>query len=497
MIFACIIDAGLIPFLIFTSWYTYSEMEMGSLRDTSNAWTTMDIKGFSRDQILMSTFYTSAALGGLLAMSFGISIYLAVQFRKISNLPPDMNPLEDNLTGRSAHKRNKSSIPNLSSQLGLDEKGNRLSVADPLMDPARSVPFMNTRNNSSTSLSASSSPDRERHPSHLRNDSQATLSPPRPYHDRSRNGSAASLSGTQRRHGHARQDSAGSIPLSPTRSSYTSSPRPPRGSSLRPTTDQGTPSRRSYHDESPRTSRPGTARLMGPVPLGGIVANPPTPAPSGRSSANRNPNWPLPASGESNWFAHAGADDPPSPPLERALPEFRHLRDGPAMNDEDENEMVPEALRVPNSSKYDFRDRSPRPLAMNPPTPPVEAGRASAAATAARERVYGNGSVASERTFLTTTSGNRGVGRGQYVEEYAVRGEEMGYGNGNRGGNGYYELAQRTPERKIGGKRVVSSGYDDLGEARQGKVRSRQVSGKVAEEGRGGMAGMRAEYGWM
>ncbi|CCU74287.1 hypothetical protein BGHDH14_bgh03311 [Blumeria hordei DH14] len=51
----------------------------------------------------------SAAVGTCLySVSSSLSLYLAVVFRKIAAMPPDMNPLEDNLTSR--HKRNKSSI---------------------------------------------------------------------------------------------------------------------------------------------------------------------------------------------------------------------------------------------------------------------------------------------------------------------------------------------------------------------------------------------------
>ncbi|KAI1004833.1 hypothetical protein K3495_g3385 [Podosphaera aphanis] len=58
-------------------------------------------------------FYFSTMGSGLYILSLGVSFYLATVFRKIAAMPPDMNPLEDNLTSR--HKRNKSSMATSSS----------------------------------------------------------------------------------------------------------------------------------------------------------------------------------------------------------------------------------------------------------------------------------------------------------------------------------------------------------------------------------------------
>lgn len=53
-------------------------------------------------------FYTAAIGASLYFASCAISLYLGRIFCKIAKLPPDMNPMEENLTSR--HKRNKSSI---------------------------------------------------------------------------------------------------------------------------------------------------------------------------------------------------------------------------------------------------------------------------------------------------------------------------------------------------------------------------------------------------
>lgn len=81
-----------------------------------------------------------------------LSIWLFVLFRKIVNLPPDMNPLESNLTSR-AHKRNKSSVSTMS-LYDDDKRMSKQSVA-PYGDLGQppTMPFMNTRINSGTSFS--------------------------------------------------------------------------------------------------------------------------------------------------------------------------------------------------------------------------------------------------------------------------------------------------------------------------------------------------------
>lgn len=84
-----------------------------------------------------------------------LSIWLFVLFRKIVNLPPDMNPLESNLTSR-AHKRNKSSVSTMSTY--DDKRTSTQSVSrsgQPYEDLGQppTMPFMHTRNNSGASMS--------------------------------------------------------------------------------------------------------------------------------------------------------------------------------------------------------------------------------------------------------------------------------------------------------------------------------------------------------
>ncbi|KAF4982920.1 hypothetical protein FZEAL_1548 [Fusarium zealandicum] len=124
------------------------------------------------DQSLMDTFkpvvyYTLIAAGGLHLVSFSISCWLGWMFRKISNMPPDMNPLEDNLTARPKHKRNKSSVATYStvdndSRLSTPRGALRQSLVPHEgihdgIEPPRAIPFTHTRTGSSTTLGSRAS----------------------------------------------------------------------------------------------------------------------------------------------------------------------------------------------------------------------------------------------------------------------------------------------------------------------------------------------------
>lgn len=95
-------------------------------------------------EIAEAMFIAALANAGLHFVSLALSIFLAAIFRKISHLPPDMNPLEDNLTSRPQRRRK---------QIDVDEKHMSSStlnstLEDPLIGPPRSVPFTHTRGQS-------------------------------------------------------------------------------------------------------------------------------------------------------------------------------------------------------------------------------------------------------------------------------------------------------------------------------------------------------------
>ena len=149
MLFASFFDVSIAPFYAFSALVAMTRQA---------AWKTI-----LSDPTLISifskcVFYLAAVGGGLHLFSLAISLYLAVTFRKITKLPPDMNPLEDNLTTR--HKRNKSSVSTAISsnysekRISLPLESNRASGAayEDLSRPP-TIPFFHTRTQSTTSLS--------------------------------------------------------------------------------------------------------------------------------------------------------------------------------------------------------------------------------------------------------------------------------------------------------------------------------------------------------
>lgn len=167
--FALVLDAGFIPFFVFTVLMAKRNSDM--VAGTEGRWRTMFPTDGETNKVLKTTWLTAIALSGLHLLSMSLDLYLLVVFRKISNLPPDMNPLEDNLTSRrkSKHKHKNSSMSAITQSTTENEKrfseqstvtGERNSQAVPLLDkdipsPNKSqIAFMHTRTNSETTYSA-------------------------------------------------------------------------------------------------------------------------------------------------------------------------------------------------------------------------------------------------------------------------------------------------------------------------------------------------------
>ncbi|GFF22506.1 hypothetical protein IFM61606_08516 [Aspergillus udagawae] len=142
MVFAATLDLGLVPYYVFSAYIAYKQI-------TNNAyhWSTLLSDDTSiTDKIAHSTFILSIVNGSFHLISLCISVWLALIFRQISQLPPDLNPLEDNLTARP-HKRNKSEINE--KHLSHSTIASATSMEEPLIGPARHVPFIHTRKQSS------------------------------------------------------------------------------------------------------------------------------------------------------------------------------------------------------------------------------------------------------------------------------------------------------------------------------------------------------------
>ncbi|KAK2855594.1 hypothetical protein FQN49_005036 [Arthroderma sp. PD_2] len=148
MLFAAVLDAGLIPFFVFTALISRTEHESKSYK-----WKTLFGEEEITEKIVYATVLIAVTLAGLHIASLIMDIYLAVVFRKITKLPPDMNPLEENLTSRR-HKRTKSEI----AEKHPSQSTIASSETDPyktLLPSTRTVPFAHTRNNSSVTTAAS------------------------------------------------------------------------------------------------------------------------------------------------------------------------------------------------------------------------------------------------------------------------------------------------------------------------------------------------------
>ncbi|KAL6237286.1 hypothetical protein BDW75DRAFT_85403 [Aspergillus navahoensis] len=142
MLFAATLDLGLVPFYTFAAYLGYKEYTTGTYNWQTLLSTDTDVTM----TIAKAAFYLSVVNGGLHMISLGISAFLFIIFRQIAQLPPDLNPLEDNLTSRS-HKRTKSEIAEKHASSSTLDSNN--SVAQPLIGVPRTIPFMHTRTKSS------------------------------------------------------------------------------------------------------------------------------------------------------------------------------------------------------------------------------------------------------------------------------------------------------------------------------------------------------------
>lgn len=134
MLFASTFDIGLIPFYVFAAYIAYTEYANHAYN-----WGTMlgDSSGIPH-VIANILFILSIVNGALHAISFGISMFLGTIFRQITRLPPDLNPLEDNLTARP-HKRSKSELAEKHNSHSTLDSG--IGMDDPLMGTPHPAPF--------------------------------------------------------------------------------------------------------------------------------------------------------------------------------------------------------------------------------------------------------------------------------------------------------------------------------------------------------------------
>jgi hypothetical protein len=141
MVFAAMMDTGLLPFFVFCALMSHADYSTNAY-----GWSTLFKTSTISYKIIYAFFLISVTVGGMLIVSLVLGVYLGLIFRKIAKLPPDMNPLEPTLTARP-HKRNKSELVSEKHQSGAT-----VISSDNLIAGTRRVPFMHTRTDSADSI---------------------------------------------------------------------------------------------------------------------------------------------------------------------------------------------------------------------------------------------------------------------------------------------------------------------------------------------------------
>ncbi|KAH9808621.1 hypothetical protein Tdes44962_MAKER06277, partial [Teratosphaeria destructans] len=178
-VFALVMDVALIPLYAYITLAVNSNRQLpvpqykadGDELDGDWRFTSFFTSQAGTDLLLEITTFAAAVMAGLHLLTTGLDLYLAIVFRKIAGLPPDMNPLEDNLTSRhgSKHKYKSSEASVINEQLSDAEKkrlahisgstlnGSRVSMAqrESFMDDIPQIPFGHSRSGSKTSLAFS------------------------------------------------------------------------------------------------------------------------------------------------------------------------------------------------------------------------------------------------------------------------------------------------------------------------------------------------------
>lgn len=428
-VFAAISD------LVVMSLYAFGAF---STHKSAHNWTTRLANQDLLRYFVPAVYYMTIGVGGLHLVSLSISLWLGIMFRRISLMPPDMNPLEDHLTARPFHKRNKSSITTASSL--TDEK--RLSTASSSRGRPGSelhadsrqpvVPFLNTRTGSSYSIASRSS--------------YVDL-PSRQYQIAPGNSPRSSV--------YSLAEKRFSVPRSSQLGVYSSVP-----------SSEIQPLQRGLANTKEDKGRPGRFTETW-VPTDSLISRT-NQRNFNMTSVAPNSNRSAPESKPYTALVHAFDED-----------------DSSESDYGDENEAAygqPESLD--NSGKH------PNPLRSHPTSPP----QGSHAINTTRLEQDTGGSTDKHYTSLSELSGNsRKISGSRDITDRdsdlrtpwrRERDSSIQLDDGFYS-KPYGQLQSATPPIAIGSDRKLSSGVD-YGFAYNGGVPGRRnVSGKVAEEGRG------------
>ncbi|KAK5121579.1 hypothetical protein LTR85_004751 [Meristemomyces frigidus] len=514
--FALIMDVALIPLYVYITLLVNTNRQLpveeknssGRVLDGSWRWTSFFATQADTNLLLICTFIGAATIAGLHLLSCGLDLYLVIVFRKISALPPDMNPLEDNLTSRprGSKHQHKNSEFTLSSnnesmaELSLAEKkrlahlsgstfsvGNasRTSVAkDSLLDgQERIIPFGHSRTGSNTDLAFSPhNPETARWSRH--------------EYDGQQNMYQEAVTNPRRSRYEVRAD--GKLEVRTRRGSQSPSKRSSPNVSVTDFATSGDPAKRSAFGDTfelPPMASPTRLDNDSPRPGSYMTARTGSPA-----VPNAAPNYSH-VRGEQkesllndNWYVLE--DD-----VSDASPSRQHTP-APATKSPARNGY----MGIPTHDRHDSFEptgrqdaRMLKPLGMHPPTPPMpeaEDDEHSGQAGVGRTLTAASNATASSSVYsdsapsLQTSQANQGHGtpKSKYYGNLAAA------QRGVRGGYGLPPSPEvsRTPSPEKQSRVISRSGADIADETvlyvpeSKFSMRSRRdVSGKVAEEGRG------------
>ncbi|KAG9674555.1 hypothetical protein KCU99_g6549, partial [Aureobasidium melanogenum] len=467
--FSFFVDIALLPFYVFIAFYTATNWTMAP--DADGRWSTFFHSASKDGKVLESAFLIGTVAGALHLFSTPIDVYLFSTFKKISQYPPDMNPLEDNLTSRINRKhtyKSSDASASMSEQRLAMLSGSSLSLSSPARVSNRDqlIPEANVRPMSFYQSRTNLDPSYSGHSQESARQSRFEYQqPPSAYV------SQTSLNRTSQSHERERSRSRSSRPQSFQRYA-----------------NQRSTTRDSIHDPMP-------TRPLSFITASENLSRTGTPQ-SGRAT-QKDPS--AQALLNDNWFVLADDDADLSSPRRTPVPEL--------VSDRDSSPEVHE----PNVTQLRFASEEynallPKPLRMHPPTPPERSFEAG-------DFYFDdmpNGTLKLDDYSLHQTQSNTSIGRAlspPAPEAAAVSAKSSFYSQNpdetsrsgtpkvKRYGNltpAIKDLQEQSVPRGQG--RVVSRTGVDIADASvlylssddSYGARARNVSGKVAEEGLGG-----------
>ncbi|ORY10027.1 hypothetical protein BCR34DRAFT_625433 [Clohesyomyces aquaticus] len=528
--FALGMDAGFIPFCVFTAMLAlrnYNEQA-----GTDGRWRTFFPTDEETNKVLQVSWLTATTVGGLHCASMSLDLYLLLIFRKISGLPPDMNPLEENLTSRrksNKHKHKNSSISAMTPLTADDTRfsaqsgattvvGSRHSQGDPLMGEkdipypqVNKMAFMHTRTNSDMAYS--------------------------PHTPKSAQQSRHSLYSGQNSARQSRADLNRREDLHRVEDSDDNETLAQRKAML-------------AEKAIKRSSRPNSM-----VSSKQDYYTPPSTADKHRSTGDLSLAESRGSLQNDNWFVHGEVGDEPEPepePVRRYSPVKMPMF--PSKTQTQGYNAVPMDFDV-SDDEYES-PMMPQPLRMNPPTPPpatmVDEPKSTPPQPGKLQRTLTTMSISTDATFSRSLSrastpksryygdlkaATNGVKTGgfspanspgasptknsfapnglpsaaksyttnspitnKYAKNSPISLDKKNYASIRRTGEANYSPVKNQSPRVVSRSGVDYVGdysFDNDGSDLGTPGRRRDVSGKIAEEGRGGVANLAERWGGM